>query len=202
MKQACGYEYTNKLQNMYQDIAVSKNLADKFREKVETSETPLGSDFRIKVLTHGSWPLANDINVNLPIELTPIVERFMSFYHSQHSGRKLMWLHKLSKAELVMNGLKQRYYVKVRLTPMMTVWLKVINVLYYFTGKHSSNGCVTSLQWSVDIYGSTTYWIYRNWQGLYDVTDGVDDQNEALETVWPRPEEVVWNIRNWNQWSI
>lgn len=97
---------------MYQDIAVSKSLADKFREK--TSGTPLESDFRIKVLTHGCWPLTNDISVNLPIELTPIIDRFMAFYLSQHSGRKLMWLHKLSKTELVMNGLKQRYYVKVK----------------------------------------------------------------------------------------
>lgn len=113
MKQACGYEYTNKLQNMYQDIAVSKNLADKFREKVEASESPLGMDFRIKVLTHGTWPLCNDINVNLPIELTPAIDRFMSFYLNEHSGRKLTWIHKLSKADVIMNGLKQRYYIKV-----------------------------------------------------------------------------------------
>lgn len=114
MKQTCGYEYTNKLQNMYQDIAVSKNLADKFREKNEASETTLESDFRIKVLTHGCWPLSVDISVNWPIELTPTVDRFTAFYHSQHSGRKIMWLHKLSKVELVWNGLKQRYYVKVK----------------------------------------------------------------------------------------
>lgn len=98
---------------MYQDIAVSKNLADKFRQTVETSENPLGIDFRIKVLTHGSWPLSNDINVNLPIELIPVIDRFMAFYLSQHSGRRIMWLHKLSKAELVMDGLKHRYYVRV-----------------------------------------------------------------------------------------
>lgn len=114
MKQTCGYEYTNKLQNMYQDIAVSKNLAEKFRQKIEASEVPLDADFRVKVLSHGSWPLVNDINVNLPIELTKIIDRFMTFYLNEHSGRKLMWLHKLSKTELVMNGLKQRYYIKVK----------------------------------------------------------------------------------------
>lgn len=98
---------------MYQDIAVSKNMADKFRDTVETSESPLQIDFRIKVLTHGSWPLANDSTLNIPIELTPVIDRFMTFYLSQHSGRKLMWLHKLSKAEVIMNGLKQRYTIKV-----------------------------------------------------------------------------------------
>lgn len=99
---------------MYQDIAVSKNLADKFREKIDKSGTPLESDFRIKVLTHGCWPFTNDSNVNLPIELTPIIDRFMGFYTSQHTGRRLMWQHKLSKTELVMNGLKRCYYVKVK----------------------------------------------------------------------------------------
>lgn len=113
MKQACGYEYTNKLQNMYQDIVVSKNLANKFRENIETSERSLEIDFRIKVLTQGSWPLSNDISVNLPIELIPVIDRFTAFYYSQHSSRKLMWVHKLSKAELIMDGLKQRYYIKV-----------------------------------------------------------------------------------------
>lgn len=109
MKQTCGYDYTNKLQNMYADIAVSKNLTDKFRQKAETE-----LDFRIKVLTHGCWPQSSkDINVNLPVELTKAIDRFTAFYHSQHSGRKLTWLNNLSKAELIMNGIKQRYHIKV-----------------------------------------------------------------------------------------
>lgn len=115
MKQTCGYDYTNKLQSMYADIAVSKNLTDKFRQKVDAT-TPVDLDFRIKVLTHGCWPLSKDLNVNLPIELTKVVDRFITFYHSQHSGRKLMWLYNLSKAEVIMNSIKQRYCIKVRST--------------------------------------------------------------------------------------
>lgn len=98
---------------MYADIAVSKNLTDKFRQKNETANTPLDVDFRIKVLTHGCWPLNKDINVNLPIELTKVIDRFTAFYYSLHSGRKLTWLNIFSKSEIIMKGLKQRYYIKV-----------------------------------------------------------------------------------------
>lgn len=138
MKQACGYEYTNKLQNMYQDIAVSKNLADKFQQKNETSEVSLKTVFRVKVLTNGCWPLANDINVNLPIELTPIIDRFMAFYHNEHTGRKLMWLHKLSKTELIMNGLMQRYHIKVRSKSSITVIILCLSQLKVTIAKNGT----------------------------------------------------------------
>ncbi|CAF5030691.1 unnamed protein product, partial [Rotaria magnacalcarata] len=31
LKQACGFEYTSKLQRMFQDIGVSKDLIDQYR---------------------------------------------------------------------------------------------------------------------------------------------------------------------------
>lgn len=99
---------------MYADIAVSKNLTDKFRQNAETAHTPADLDFRIKVLTHGCWPQSNkDIHVNFPNELSKVIDRFTSFYHSQHSGRKLTWLNNLSKAELIMNNIQRRYHIKV-----------------------------------------------------------------------------------------
>lgn len=113
MKQACGYEYTNKLQKMYHDIGLSKSLSENFRNKMETSDSQLAIDFRIKVLSHGSWPLSSEISVNLPIELTPAFERFLAFYLNQHCGRKLTLLHRLSKTEITMKGLSRKYSIKV-----------------------------------------------------------------------------------------
>lgn len=111
MKQACGYDYTNKLQNMYQDIEVSKNLNESYRKQI-TSEIPL--DFRIKVLSHGSWPMEQMIEFNFPEVLTKQIDSFTGFYNRKFSGRKLKWLPKLSKAEIVMHGKKSRYSIKVR----------------------------------------------------------------------------------------
>jgi len=36
-QQACGFEYTSKLQRMFQDIGVSKNLIDQYRTYCEKS---------------------------------------------------------------------------------------------------------------------------------------------------------------------
>ena len=40
--------------------------------------------------------------------------RFTAFYGSQHSGRKLNWLYKMSKGELVTNCFKNKYTLQVR----------------------------------------------------------------------------------------
>merc|ERR1711936_431811 len=50
LKQACGFEYTNKLQRMFQDVGVSKDLNDQFRTHLQNSDEPLDIDFQIQVL--------------------------------------------------------------------------------------------------------------------------------------------------------
>lgn len=125
MKQKCGYEYTNKLQSMYQDIAVSKNLADKYRQKVKESNVPLAVVFDIKVLSTNAWPLTHDNNINLPIELIPVIDRFTAFYLNEFSGRKLKWSHKLSKVELMMKGLKLRYTIKVKFIDNLPAFTRI-----------------------------------------------------------------------------
>ena len=52
LKQACGFEYTNKLQRMFQDIGVSKDLNDNFRTHLQNSHEPLAIDFQIQVLIY------------------------------------------------------------------------------------------------------------------------------------------------------
>lgn len=42
LKQACGFEYTSKLQRMFQDIGVSKDLNEQFRNHMSGSNESLG----------------------------------------------------------------------------------------------------------------------------------------------------------------
>ncbi|XP_050673602.1 cullin-1 [Leptidea sinapis] len=110
LKQACGFEYTSKLQRMFQDIGVSKDLNENFRKHIaNSSEVPLHIDFSIQVLSSGSWPFQQSTSFQLPTELERSVHRFTTFYSSQHSGRKLNWLYNMSKGELVTNCFKNRY---------------------------------------------------------------------------------------------
>ncbi|KTF93446.1 hypothetical protein cypCar_00013200 [Cyprinus carpio] len=99
LKQACGFEYTSKLQRMFQDIGVSKDLNEQFKKHLTNSE-PLDLDFSIQVLSSGSWPFQQSCTFALPSELERSYQRFTAFYASRHSGRKLTWLYHLSKGEL------------------------------------------------------------------------------------------------------
>ncbi|XP_028817606.1 cullin-1b isoform X1 [Denticeps clupeoides] len=108
LKQACGFEYTSKLQRMFQDIGVSKDLNEQFKKHLSNSES-LDLDFGIQVLSSGSWPFQQSCTFTLPSELERSYQRFTAFYASRHSGRKLTWLYHLSKGELVTNCFKNRY---------------------------------------------------------------------------------------------
>ena len=44
LKQACGFEYTSKLQRMFQDIGVSKDLNEQFKKHLTNSE-PLDCEY-------------------------------------------------------------------------------------------------------------------------------------------------------------
>merc|ERR1739838_542331 len=109
LKQACGFEYTNKLQRMFQDVGVSKDLNENFKKHLGNSGEPLDIDFHIQVLSSGSWPFQQSCVLSLPSELERCVTRFTAFYGAQHSGRKLNWLFHMSKGELVTNCFKNKY---------------------------------------------------------------------------------------------
>ncbi|XP_065184805.1 cullin-1-like [Sycon ciliatum] len=111
LKACCGFEYTAKLQRMFQDIGVSKDLTDAFRTSIQASPESAGLvDFTIQVLSSGSWPfVAVAGEFSLPPELEKVQTRLSSFYTNKHSGRKLTWLYSMSKGELTTTCFKNKY---------------------------------------------------------------------------------------------
>nr|GAT58085.1 ubiquitin-protein ligase [Mycena chlorophos] len=111
LKEACGFEYTNKLQRMFTDMSLSKDLTDSFKERMaQTHDDGTDIAFSIMVLGTNFWPLAPPTHdFLLPPELTPTFERFTRYYQTKHSGRKLTWLHNYSKNELRTNYTNQKY---------------------------------------------------------------------------------------------
>lgn len=112
LKQACGYEYTIKLQRMFQDIGISKDLNDKFKQRTKASEHPNEIDFSIQVLSSGSWPFSQSFHFSLPSELERSVQRFNNFYADVHSGRKLIWLYNMCKGEIKANCFNSKYILQ------------------------------------------------------------------------------------------
>ncbi|KAG8808070.1 hypothetical protein FRC17_004145, partial [Serendipita sp. 399] len=112
LKDACGFEYTNKLQRMFTDMSLSKDLTDQFKERIEQSGDSTGADINLSILVLGTnfWPLNPPSHeFIIPREILPTYERFTRYYQNKHSGRKLTWLWNYSKNELRTNYLNQKY---------------------------------------------------------------------------------------------
>ena len=110
LKEACGYEYTNKLQRMFQDMQTSKDLNSAYKD---WQATMLGDDIKnaidptYSILGTGFWPLKPPSTDFIPPpEIVKTYQRFEQFYSNKHSGRKLTWLWQLSKGEVKPNYVK------------------------------------------------------------------------------------------------
>ncbi|KAJ1561545.1 hypothetical protein HK096_004291 [Nowakowskiella sp. JEL0078] len=58
LKEACGFEYTSKLQRMFTDMSISKDLNEAFKKSQEVNHEKSDLlDFSILVLGTASWPL-------------------------------------------------------------------------------------------------------------------------------------------------
>ena len=111
LKEACGFEYTNKLQRMFQDIQISKDLNTSYRDWLEKAlsedERKKSVDSHFQILGTGFWPLnAPTTDFIAPPEIVKTAERFKKFYFDKHNGRKLTWLWQLCKGEIKANYIK------------------------------------------------------------------------------------------------
>lgn len=130
LKQCCGYEYTSKLQQMFTDIKLSTEINSKFR-KTEVGGSMVG--FKVLVLQSGAWPLGRGQGSSwtLACEQERCVKYFEKFYDSQHSGRKLTWLHHLSTADVTARISTSKYEFVV------TAYQMGILLLYNCTDVHT-----------------------------------------------------------------
>lgn len=125
LKQACGYEFTNKLHRMFTDISLSTDLNNKFNAFLRKDNIDLGINFSIYVLQAGAWPLGQTALTSfaVPQELEKSVQMFENFYHTHFSGRKLTWLHHLCQGELKLGYLKKPYIVTMQTFQMAVLLL-------------------------------------------------------------------------------
>jgi cullin 1 len=110
LKEACGFEYTNKLQRMFQDMQISKDLNSGYKEfeaQLQDDESSNPIDATYSILGTGFWPLTPpNTDFSPPPEIVKAYERFQKFYNQKHSGRKLTWLWQLCKGEVKANYCK------------------------------------------------------------------------------------------------
>ncbi|GAB2296895.1 hypothetical protein Dimus_030996 [Dionaea muscipula] len=101
LKTECGSQFTNKLEGMFKDIELSKEINESFRQSSQArTKLPSGIEMSVHVLTTGYWPTYPPMDVELPRELTTYQDIFKEFYLSKYSGRRLMWQNSLGHCVL------------------------------------------------------------------------------------------------------
>ena len=91
LRAECGSGFTSKLEGMFKDIELSRDIMASFRESSQHREMQSDVELSVSVLTQGYWPTYPPAEVNLPAEMGALQEGFSSYYTSKHSGRRLQW---------------------------------------------------------------------------------------------------------------
>ncbi|KAK2904348.1 hypothetical protein Q8A73_011005 [Channa argus] len=103
LKHECGAAFTSKLEGMFKDMELSKDIMVQFKQYMQCQNIPGNIELTVNILTMGYWPTYVPMEVHLPPEMVRLQEIFKTFYLGKHSGRKLQWQstlgHCLLKAE-------------------------------------------------------------------------------------------------------
>ncbi|XP_046995069.1 cullin-4A [Schistocerca americana] len=93
LKQECGGGFTSKLEGMFKDMELSKDINVAFKQHMGNLRYPqlANIDLTVNILTMGYWPTYPVLDVNLPVEMIQYQNIFNKFYLGKHSGRKLQW---------------------------------------------------------------------------------------------------------------
>lgn len=89
LKQECGGGFTSKLEGMFKDMELSKDINIAFKQHMSNITKDI--DLTVNILTMGYWPTYPVLDVTLPPEMVQYQNVFNKFYLSKHSGRKLQW---------------------------------------------------------------------------------------------------------------
>jgi cullin 3 len=109
LKAECGYQFTSKLEGMFNDMRISRDMQDSYKaykrnqasqQQGETSDSGKPIDIEVDVLTNGYWPSQKIPACTLPQLVQEAIDRYTKFYLEKHTGRKLSWQTSAGSAEL------------------------------------------------------------------------------------------------------
>lgn len=107
LKLECGYQFTSKLEGMFNDMRISKDIRDTYkiykRNKPQTQNEVNKSkpmDIEVDVLTAGHWPSQSNPDCNFPSAIQGAIDHFTEFYLKKYTGRKLSWQSSTGSVEM------------------------------------------------------------------------------------------------------
>ncbi|KAJ1982509.1 ubiquitin ligase (cullin) of SCF [Dimargaris verticillata] len=151
LKVACGHEYTSKLQRMFMDISISRELYQGFRQWLAETSQPMPSfDFSMLVLGTAYWPLQSPTTpFRVPEEIAGAHTQFQNYYDTKHSGRNLNWLFQYSKAEV------RTPFTKSKGNPVYTLQVSTYQLAILLLFNHADTWSFEALQQSTNLLADT-----------------------------------------------
>ncbi|KAG7451148.1 Cullin-domain-containing protein [Guyanagaster necrorhizus] len=102
LKVECGYQFTQKLEGMFNDMKVSIDTMNEFRnylQKPGISKPCI--ELSVTVMTATFWPMTHSNSpCTIPQQMNKTCKQFEQFYLSRHSGRRLTWQYSLGNADV------------------------------------------------------------------------------------------------------
>merc|ERR1712045_937941 len=98
LKAECGAGFTSKLEGMFKDMELSRDINSAFKQHVSHLTDNDGSqmandriDLTVSVLSMAFWPTYPVMNILIPPYMLKYQDIFNKFYQGKYSGRKLQW---------------------------------------------------------------------------------------------------------------
>jgi len=133
LKRECGSNFTSKLEGMFKDMGLSKNVMEEYKKYLEVhsinsyngnssnnvascnSSNNVNSNIELSVtvLTTGFWPTQAHPPCTLPADVLAESEMFKKFYLNNHSGRRLNFQTNMGTAEIRAFFVAKRHMLSV-----------------------------------------------------------------------------------------
>ena len=141
MKMEVGNTFTQRIESMFKDMAISEDLSAQYKRHVSQlgDPDPKRADIEVSVLTSTMWPQETmgpsygDNEISRPLCIFPsqverIKQGFEKYYLDKHSGRRLTWQANMGTADLrayfpEMKGTKKTREINVSTYAMVILLL-------------------------------------------------------------------------------
>lgn len=103
LKVECGYQFTQKMEGMFQDMKVSADKMREYRTYLQKTTAP-EVEINVTVMTSTFWPTGEvPATCIFPDILVRSSKSFEQFYLSRHTGRRMTWQPSLGNVDVKVN---------------------------------------------------------------------------------------------------
>eukprot|EP00586_Coscinodiscus_wailesii_P008700 CAMPEP_0172521086 /NCGR_PEP_ID=MMETSP1066-20121228/292377_1 /TAXON_ID=671091 /ORGANISM="Coscinodiscus wailesii, Strain CCMP2513" /LENGTH=459 /DNA_ID=CAMNT_0013303943 /DNA_START=307 /DNA_END=1686 /DNA_ORIENTATION=+ len=112
LKTECGTGYTAKMEGMFKDMDLSRDVMASFGAAACTANNKMNNTtttgkMDVQILTTGYWPVYQQMsNIKLPTDMCDYIAKFEEYYANKYQGRRIAWQHSLGNCHVKANFIK------------------------------------------------------------------------------------------------